>query len=123
MVKKSIGYMSQKILHVWWLDRKENITFFGGIYGLSRVKIKEKEFRVRSRKCCRQTWWFAFGLEANYPFQWLYEPKNCISRRTNWWRRSHYEKQFWEMIYAEAHKGTTLFVTIIWMKRIVTGFL
>jgi hypothetical protein len=30
MVKKSIGY-EPKILHVWWLDRKENIIFFGNL--------------------------------------------------------------------------------------------
>src|SRR6476620_9540052 len=42
MVKKSIGYMSQKFSMYDDLTVKENITFFGGIYGLSRTQIKEK---------------------------------------------------------------------------------
>ena len=40
MVKKSIGYMSQKFSMYDDLTIKENITFFGGIYGLSRIQIK-----------------------------------------------------------------------------------
>ena len=42
MVKKNIGYMSQKFSLYDDLTIKENIMFFGGIYGLSRNKIKEK---------------------------------------------------------------------------------
>ena len=38
MVKKSIGYMSQKFSMYDDLTIKENITFFGGIYGLSDRK-------------------------------------------------------------------------------------
>ena len=41
-VKKSIGYMSQKFSMYDDLTVKENITFFGGIYGLSRKQIKKK---------------------------------------------------------------------------------
>jgi len=41
-IKKNIGYMSQKFALYDDLTVKENITFFGGIYGLSRSKIKEK---------------------------------------------------------------------------------
>ena len=42
MVKKSIGYMSQKFSMYDDLTIKENITFFGGIYGLTKSQIKEK---------------------------------------------------------------------------------
>ena len=35
LVKKNIGYMSQKFSMYDDLTIKENITFFGGIYGLS----------------------------------------------------------------------------------------
>src|SRR5690625_3369907 len=41
-IKKNIGYMSPRIALYDDLTVKENITFFGGIYGLSRTRIGEK---------------------------------------------------------------------------------
>ncbi|PIX09327.1 MAG: ABC transporter, partial [Flavobacteriaceae bacterium CG_4_8_14_3_um_filter_34_10] len=41
-IKKNIGYMSQKFALYDDLTVKENITFFGGIYGLSKKQITEK---------------------------------------------------------------------------------
>ena len=41
-IKRNIGYMSQKFALYDDLTVKENITFFGGIYGLTRRLIKEK---------------------------------------------------------------------------------
>ena len=41
-IKKHIGYMSQKFSLYDDLTVLENIQFFGGIYGLSNAKIKEK---------------------------------------------------------------------------------
>src|SRR5699024_3887054 len=41
-IKKNIGYMSQRFALYDDLTVNENITFFGGIYGLSRARIQEK---------------------------------------------------------------------------------
>ena len=41
-IKKNIGYMSQKFALYDDLTVKENITFFGGIYGLSKKQIDQK---------------------------------------------------------------------------------
>ena len=42
MVKKHIGYMSQKFSLYEDMTVKENLVLFGGIYGMSRKEIAEK---------------------------------------------------------------------------------
>lgn len=122
MVKKNIGYMSQKFSMYDDLTIKENITFFGGIYGLSRNKIKEKtEQLVRE-----------LGLEnalnklvGDLPLGWkqklsfsvalLHEPKIVFLDEPTGGVDPITRRQFWEMIYAQADKGTTIFVTTHYM--------
>ena len=41
-IKKNIGYMSQKFSLYEDLTVVENIRFYGGIYGLNNLQIKEK---------------------------------------------------------------------------------
>src|SRR6187402_1638771 len=48
-IKKHIGYMSQKFSLYDDLTVLENIQFFGGIYGLSNAKIKEKSTELVKR--------------------------------------------------------------------------
>ncbi|WP_278036126.1 ABC transporter ATP-binding protein [Flavobacterium nitratireducens] len=122
MVKKSIGYMSQKFSMYDDLTIKENITFFGGIYGLSQNQIKEKTARLISD----------LGLEnelnklvGDLPLGWkqklsfsvalLHEPKIVFLDEPTGGVDPITRRQFWEMIYAEAHKGTTIFVTTHYM--------
>lgn len=122
MVKKSIGYMSQKFSMYDDLTIKENITFFGGIYGLSRTQIKEKTIRLAQE----------LGLEndlnklvSELPLGWkqklsfsvalLHEPKIVFLDEPTGGVDPITRRQFWEMIYTQADKGTTIFVTTHYM--------
>jgi ABC-2 type transport system ATP-binding protein len=122
MVKKSIGYMSQKFSMYDDLTIKENITFFGGIYGLSKSQIKEKTSKLIAELQLEEV---ANKLVGSLPLGWkqklafsvalLHEPKIVFLDEPTGGVDPITRRQFWEMIYAEAHKGTTLFVTTHYM--------
>ncbi|HEY9169762.1 MAG TPA: ABC transporter ATP-binding protein [Lutibacter sp.] len=121
-IKKNIGYMSQKFALYDDLTVKENITFFGGIYGLSRKKIEEK----------RQLLVEELGLQSivnelvgSLPLGWkqkisfsvalLHEPKIVFLDEPTGGVDPITRRQFWEMIYKASNNGTTVFVTTHYM--------
>jgi ABC-2 type transport system ATP-binding protein len=122
MVKKSIGYMSQKFSMYDDLTIKENITFFGGIYGLSRIQIKQKIVELIRELGLEEV---ADKLVGALPLGWkqklsfsvalLHEPKIVFLDEPTGGVDPITRRQFWEMIYAEANKGTTIFVTTHYM--------
>jgi ABC-2 type transport system ATP-binding protein len=122
MVKKSIGYMSQKFSLYDDLTIKENITFFGGIYGLSRKRIKEKITELAQELQLQEV---ANHLVGSLPLGWkqklsfsvalLHEPKIVFLDEPTGGVDPITRRQFWEMIYTQANKGTTIFVTTHYM--------
>lgn len=122
LVKKSIGYMSQKFSMYDDLTIKENITFFGGIYGLSRTEIKSKTEILIAELGLQEV---ANNLVGSLPLGWkqklsfsvalLHEPKIVFLDEPTGGVDPITRRQFWEMIYAEANKGTTIFVTTHYM--------
>tara|TARA_Y100001933_G_C19010721_1_gene568724 strand:- start:78 stop:809 length:732 start_codon:yes stop_codon:yes gene_type:complete len=121
-IKKNIGYMSQKFALYDDLTVKENITFFGGIYGLSRKEIKEKsavlieelELEKAANKLVgslplgwKQKLSFSVSLLHDPKIVFLDEPTGGVDPITR--------RQFWEMIYKAANQGTTVFVTTHYM--------
>jgi len=122
MVKKSIGYMSQKFSLYDDLTIKENITFFGGIYGLSKAKIKQKTTELVDELALHEV---ADQVVGSLPLGWkqklsfsvalLHEPKIVFLDEPTGGVDPITRRQFWEMIYAQAHKGTTIFVTTHYM--------
>ena len=121
-IKKNIGYMSQKFALYDDLTVKENITFFGGIYGLSRAEIKTKtnvlieelNLQDAANKLVgdlplgwKQKISFSVALLHNPKIIFLDEPTGGVDPITR--------RQFWEMIYKTAHNGTTIFVTTHYM--------
>lgn len=122
MVKRNIGYMSQRFSLYDDLTIKENITFFGGIYGLNRKKIKEKTAVLIAELELEEV---ANQLVGALPLGWkqklsfsvalLHEPKIIFLDEPTGGVDPITRRQFWEMIYAQAYKGTTIFVTTHYM--------
>jgi len=121
-IKKSIGYMSQKFALYDDLTVKENITFFGGIYGLPRPKIKEKRNLLVKELGLQNV---ENELVGSLPLGWkqklafsvalLHDPKIIFLDEPTGGVDPITRRQFWEMIYKTAHQGTTVFVTTHYM--------
>ena len=122
IIKKNIGYMSQKFSLYDDMTISENIRFYGGIYGLSRKVIKEKikeyiEVLNLETYVGRYVKDLPLGIKQKLAFSvanvhnpkiiFLDEPTSGVDPITR--------RQFWDLIYAEAHKGKTIFVTTHYM--------
>jgi ABC-2 type transport system ATP-binding protein len=121
-IKRNIGYMSQKFSLYDDLTVTENIRFYAGIYGMSRPAIKTKTTRLLDELQLGQE---AKTLVKNLPLGWkqklafsvsivhdpdivfLDEPTGGVDPVTR--------RQFWDLIYAAADKGVTIFVTTHYM--------
>ncbi len=121
-IKRSIGYMSQRFSLYEDLTVRENIRFFGGIYGLKRNQIKEKTERllrnlelenvekqlVKSLPLgWKQRLAFSIAILHDPRIVFLDEPTGGVDPITR--------RQFWEMIYKAANSGVTVFVTTHYM--------
>lgn len=121
-IKKNIGYMSQKFTLYDDLTVKENITFFGGIYGLSRARIKEKSNALIEELGLEDV---SNNLVGSLPLGWkqkisfsvalLHDPKIVFLDEPTGGVDPITRRQFWEMIYKAANQGTTIFVTTHYM--------
>lgn len=121
-IKKNIGYMSQRFALYDDLTVTENITFYGGVYGLSRKHIKEKSDELLKELGLenaadtlvgtlplgwKQKLSFSVSIIHNPKIVFLDEPTGGVDPITR--------RQFWELIYKAAHQGTTIFVTTHYM--------
>jgi ABC-2 type transport system ATP-binding protein len=121
-IKNNIGYMSQKFALYDDLTVKENIQFFGGIYGLKRKIIKEKTNVLISELGLENV---ANSLVEDLPLGWkqklsfsvalLHDPKIVFLDEPTGGVDPITRRQFWEMIYKTANEGTTVFVTTHYM--------
>src|ERR1035437_8152427 len=122
LVKKNIGYMSQKFslyddLKVW-----ENIELFAGIYGMKDKEIKVKtdelmqilHFEDERDKLVgslplgfKQKLAFSVSIFHNPKVVFLDEPTGGVDPITR--------RQFWELIYDATTRGITVFVTTHYM--------
>jgi ABC-2 type transport system ATP-binding protein len=121
-IKRNIGYMSQKFALYDDLTVKENIAFFGGIYGLTRRLIKEKSEVLIAELGLEKV---ANQLVGSLPLGWkqklsfsvalIHDPKIVFLDEPTGGVDPITRRQFWEMIYKAADQGTTVFVTTHYM--------
>jgi ABC-2 type transport system ATP-binding protein len=121
-IKKNIGYMCQKFSLYEDLTVKENITLYGGIYGMTRDLIKARtndllerlSFHAYENKIIgdlplglRQKLAFSVAVLHEPRIVFLDEPTGGVDPVTR--------RQFWEMIYETSSRGITVFVTTHYM--------
>lgn len=121
-VKRHIGYMSQKFSLYDDLTVEENLKLFGGIYGMTPAKVKEKitdllqelGFESERRTMVRslplgwkQKLAFSLAIFHEPKIVFLDEPTGGVDPVTR--------RQFWELIYRAADRGITVFVTTHYM--------
>ena len=121
-VRRRIGYMSQRFSLYDDLTARENIALYGGIYGLTDAAIRERGDAMLDRLRLahaggarvgslplgwKQKLAFSVALLHAPAIVFLDEPTGGVDPVTR--------RQFWEMIYAEASRGTTVFVTTHYM--------
>jgi len=121
-IKKNIGYMSQKFALYDDLTVKENITFFGGIYGLTRKQINEKRCQLVEELGLQE---IVNELVSSLPLGWkqkiafsvalLHNPKIVFLDEPTGGVDPITRRQFWELIYKAANLLTTIFVTTHYM--------
>lgn len=121
-IKKNIGYMSQKFSLYDDLTVFENIRFYAGIYGLSDKAIRERSEKLLNELQLNQErdklvkslplGWkqklaFSIAIIHDPAIVFLDEPTGGVDPLTR--------REFWEMMYASAASGTTIFVTTHYM--------
>lgn len=122
LIKKQIGYMSQKFSLYPDLTVYENFRFYGGVYGLSSGKIIErvdqlleslhlKEYRNTLIKNLPQ------GLKQRLAFavSVIHEPRIVFLDEPTSGVDPIVRRQFWDLIYRASEEGITVFVTTHYM--------
>lgn len=121
-IKKNIGYMSQKFSLYGNLTVKENLAFFGGIYGIPGPELKRKGAELIEKLGLqheqnklvselplgwKQKLAFSVAIFHDPQIVFLDEPTGGVDPVTR--------RQFWSMIYDASEKGITVFVTTHYM--------
>ncbi|MBI2729141.1 MAG: ABC transporter ATP-binding protein [Sphingobacteriales bacterium] len=121
-IKRNIGYMSQKFSLYDDLTVKENMKFYGGIYGMSDKFIKEKTGYILNHLHLesegdklvkslplgwKQKLAFSVAIFHEPGIVFLDEPTGGVDPVTR--------REFWNMIYQASDNGITIFVTTHYM--------
>jgi ABC-2 type transport system ATP-binding protein len=121
-IRRSIGYMSQRFSLYNDLTVMENVELYGSIYGLDREQIDDRTTRMLDRLGLAAQ---RDALVGGLPLGWkqklsfsvalLHDPKIVFLDEPTGGVDPITRRQFWELIYATAARGTTVFVTTHYM--------
>lgn len=117
-VRRRIGYMSQRFSLYEDLSVRENIALYGGVYGLDDATIDDRGSRLLAELAFTQA---ADSMVRALPLGWkqklafsvalLHEPAVVFLDEPTGGVDPITRRQFWELIYAAAARGTTVFAT------------
>ncbi|MCC7194977.1 MAG: ABC transporter ATP-binding protein [Gemmatimonadaceae bacterium] len=117
-IRRNIGYMSQKFSLYDDLTVRENIDFYGGIYGLDDATIAERRELLLDRLGLASR---ARALVGTLPLGWkqqlafsvalLHEPRVVFLDEPTGGVDPITRRRFWELIYETAAAGTAVLVT------------
>jgi len=121
-IRRGIGYMSQRFSLYADLTVSENISLYAGIYGLTDDQIRERTTTLLDTLDVASS---ADELVGRLPLGWkqklafsvalLHQPKIVFLDEPTGGVDPITRRQFWELIYTAAARGTTVFVTTHYM--------
>jgi ABC-2 type transport system ATP-binding protein len=122
MIKRSIGYMSQKFSLYSDLSGAENLEFYGSVYGLKPRHLRDRITELTERLQLSN---FIDRSTASLPTGWrqrlalaaalLHRPEILFLDEPTGGVDPVFRRHFWELLYRLADAGTTLFVTTHYM--------
>lgn len=122
LIKQNIGYMSQRFSLYEDLTVRENIEFYGGIYGLKRKQIRRKtdellDYLHLSDRADTLTAQLPLGLKQRMALSTalLHDPQIIFLDEPTSGVDPESRRQFWLLIYELAARGKTIFVTTHFM--------
>jgi len=121
-VKRRIGYMSQRFSLYEDLTIRENLTFYGGIYGLPRRELAERGDATLKRLGLepyrhRITRSLPLGFKQRLALGCavLHQPRVIFLDEPTGGVDPAARREFWDLIYDLSDQGATVFVTTHYM--------
>ena len=121
-IKRTIGYMSQRFSLYMDLPVEENIEFFGGAYGISGAKLRERREEVLKLVDLRsylkvQTGSLPGGIRQRLALccALLHRPRIVFLDEPTAGVDPQSRREFWQLIRGLSREGVTVFVTTHYM--------
>ena len=121
-IRSRIGYMSQKFSLFNDLTVEENINFYGGLYGLSGSRLRERrEWVIAMAGLKGKERWLPRGLSGGWRQRLalgcaiIHDPEVVFLDEPTAGVDPLSRRYFWELIQELAERGTTIFITTHYM--------